>query len=412
MQKDEKGGDNSHFLDNAEGAIAAMCALLVRYGEGKIKSLQSLCDICSDPQSWQKAVQRLCESDAWDGCLASMGGYLTHLKEREPASSMSTLARFLRFLSTPAIAASTRSSSWEPSELSDRNKKSTVYLILPSQRASALSQLLRLWVGACLRGVIKGGLQEKNKVHFVCDEANILGKMDQISDALTIGRGFGIRMQLYYQDLGQLKKCWPDGYDQTLLANVSQVYFCVNDNETAKAVSERLGKATITTQSGGTGTSCQTSSQQGQGGGSSSYSSGRSNNANWQEAGRELLQASEILNLSERIAIVFTPGVRPIWTTMIRYYEVSLSAKPRKVWPAVKAFAAAVFFLVARGGLAVLLTLGIREKWQNEANYPVQTEQWQGDRRPPTPVWFRQSNDNPAAPGDQGKIEYSPGQNK
>ena len=37
-----------------------------------------------------------------------------HLQDRELASTMSTIARFLRFLSTPAIAASTRSSSWNP----------------------------------------------------------------------------------------------------------------------------------------------------------------------------------------------------------------------------------------------------------------------------------------------------------
>ena len=28
-----------------------------------------------------------------------------------------------------------------------------------------------------------------------------------------------------------------------------------------------------------------------------------------------------MLGLSERIAITFTPGVPPIWTTLVRYYE-------------------------------------------------------------------------------------------
>ena len=45
----------------------------------------------------------------------------------------------------------------------------------------------------------------------VASEASSLGRMEQISDVLAIGRGYGIRLQLYYQDLGQIRKCWPDG---------------------------------------------------------------------------------------------------------------------------------------------------------------------------------------------------------
>ena len=89
-------------------------------------------------------------------------------------------------------------------------------------------------------------------VHFLCDEANSLGRMEQISDVLAIGRGYGVRMQLYYQDLGQIRKCWPDGADQTLLANTTQVFFGVNDQTTAEYVSNRLGEQTIVVASGGT----------------------------------------------------------------------------------------------------------------------------------------------------------------
>lgn len=45
--------------------------------------------------------------------------------------------------------------------------------------------------------------------------------------------------------LGQLKLCWPEGQDQTLLSNVTQVYFGVNDQQTAEYVSNRLGDETI-----------------------------------------------------------------------------------------------------------------------------------------------------------------------
>lgn len=316
VERKEEKGDGVHFLDNAEAAIAAMAALVVQFGEDGHKSLQTVCDIVSNPDKWQKAIELMCASDAWQGMLARMGGNLAHLKERELASTMSTISRFLRFLSTPAIAASTRTSSFDPAEI--HGGEFTAYLVLPTERASALSPLLRLQIGTFLRAVVRGGLQEKRKIHFICDEANKLGKMDQISDALTVGRGFGLRMQLYYQDIGEVKKCWPDGAETTLMANVTQVYFGTNDNETAKVVSERLGEETIIITSGGTSTG--TTHQGGdQGQRSTSYSTNGSDN--WAQQGRRLLKPEEVMALPDRIAITFTPGVRPICSRLVRYYE-------------------------------------------------------------------------------------------
>jgi type IV secretion system protein VirD4 len=56
----------------------------------------------------------------------------------------------------------------------------------------------------------------------------------------------------------------------------------------------------------------------------SSTGSSTNENSNWSQMGRKLLKPDEVLGLSERIAITFTPGVPPIWTTLVRYYEESL----------------------------------------------------------------------------------------
>ena len=86
----------------------------------------------------------------------------------------------------------TKKSSFDPADL--LTGKMTINLILPPEHLRTQSPLLRLWIGSLLRTVIKGGLQEKNKVHLICDEAKLLGRMNQLSDILTIGRGYGIRM--------------------------------------------------------------------------------------------------------------------------------------------------------------------------------------------------------------------------
>ncbi len=213
----------------------------------------------------------------------------------------------------------------------------TVYLVLPPDHMRAQSGLLRLWVDSMMRAVVRGGLQEQNKVHFILDEAASLGHMESIDDAVDKFRGYGIRLLFLYQSLGQLKKCFPEGQDQTLLSNCTQVYFGINDYQTAEYVSNRLGEKTIVVASGGTstGTTRQTSDE----GGKGSSSVSKTENDNWSQTGRKLLKPEEILALHERTAITFAQGMRPIWTNLVRYYEESLLDAPPSLWGKFKAAA-------------------------------------------------------------------------
>jgi type IV secretion system protein VirD4 len=250
-------------------------------------------------------------------------------------------------LDTIAVADNTNASTFDPADLVKR--KTTVYLVLPPEHVRAQQALLRLWIGSMLRAVVKGGLQEQNLVHFVLDEAATLGHMDAIDDAVDKYRGYGVRLQFYYQSVGQVRKCFPDGQEQTLLSNVSQIFFGVNDKDTAQYVSDRLGEETIIVTSGGT--SSGTTRQEPMVGQSTiSHSTQRSDN--WAQQARRLLKPEEVAALSSRIAITFTPGVPPVWTTLIRYYEEKLPAAGSLLREKAAIFARSVVFLVISLGLA------------------------------------------------------------
>jgi type IV secretion system protein VirD4 len=146
-----------HWVDSAEAWIAALTALVVRYGEANDRSLQTVRTLLSDPAKLEMAIKLMCSSDAWDGMLARMGNQLTHFAGKELSSVMTTTTRFLRFLDTLAVSDSTKTSSFNPAEL--RKGKMTVYLILPPEHMRAQSPLLRMWIGSLLRAVVRGGLQ-------------------------------------------------------------------------------------------------------------------------------------------------------------------------------------------------------------------------------------------------------------
>lgn len=309
-----------HWNDSAEAWIAAVLATVAYYGEpdSGTRSLQTGREILSDPQKLEMAIRLMCESDAWSGMLARMGGQLKHFVEKEKSSTLTTVSRHLRFLDTLAVAECTRLSSFDPAGL--RKGKMTIYLVLPPDHMRAQSALLRMWIGSLLRAVIRGGPQEHRKVHFILDEAASLGHLECIDDAVDKYRGYGVRLQFYFQSLGQLKRCFPEGQDQTLLSNTSQIYFGINDTATADYVSARLGDQTIVVDSGGTsrGTSHQQSYSAQQ---HASSGSSDSSNANWQQQARRLLKPEELMTLPPRTAITFTPGIVPVCTTLLRYYE-------------------------------------------------------------------------------------------
>jgi type IV secretion system protein VirD4 len=337
-----------HWVDSAETFISAMLAAVAYYGERGERSLQTVRTLLSNPAKMDAIIRLMCESgNAWSGMLARLGHQLTRFQGNELASCHTTVSRFLKFLDTIAVADNTNASTFDPADLVKR--KTTVYLVLPPEHVRAQQALLRLWIGSMLRAVVKGGLQEQNLVHFVLDEAASLGHMEAIDDAVDKYRGYGVRLQFYYQSVGQLKRCFPDGQEQTLLSNVSQIFFGVNDKDTAQYVSDRLGEETIILTSGGTsrGTTRQ-ESQMGQ----STISHSTQGSDNWGQQARRLLKPEEVAALSPRIAITFTPGVPPVWTTLIRYYEEKLPTAVGMIWERLVIFARSVVFLLVALGLA------------------------------------------------------------
>lgn len=119
-------------------------------------------------------------------------------------------------------------------------------------------------------------------------------------------------------------ECWPEGQSQTFLGCTTQIFFGVNALQTAEYVSNRMGDATIVTESGGTNTgwgrsggttySCHPSSNLG-------WNSSGGNSTNWSLMARRLLKPDEVMALHPLTAITFTPGYRPIMTRLVRYFE-------------------------------------------------------------------------------------------
>jgi len=142
-----------HWNDGSEMFIGGTLAAVTRKTDYADRSLQTVRDILSNPANIPRLIELLSESE---GLLPRLGGQLAAFRDRELASTLTTTNRHLRFLDTPLVAASTRASSFSPSEL--RHGKMTVYCIIPPEHARVQSSLLRMWIGTLMRAVMRDGV--------------------------------------------------------------------------------------------------------------------------------------------------------------------------------------------------------------------------------------------------------------
>ena len=80
------------------------------------------------------------------------------------------------------------------------------------------------------------------------DEVANIPPVFNLGSKISLARSKNIRMNLVIQDFQQLKQKYKDDYD-TIKANSDIIYLSTNDINTAKEISEQLGKETIETYS-------------------------------------------------------------------------------------------------------------------------------------------------------------------
>jgi type IV secretion system protein VirD4 len=261
----------------------------------------------------QKYLTLMAASEAYDGAIKEMAAPFIDLADETYSGVMSNLSENTRFLSDPQVKASTAKSSFSMEELV--NRKTTVYVVIPTERMETQKTWLRLIVAAAMHA-FKRPKKRRESGHrclFLIDEFASLGHVDDLPrDIATMG-GFGVDFALAVQGLDQLKDHYGEAKN-TILSNCAYQWFCnLNDLDSAKYVSDVLGKKTVVT----------TSTSDSATAGSKSSSTGKSTTHG--ETGRNLLNPDEILNLGKNVAILVQPKGRPHLLRTVDYWNLPIA---------------------------------------------------------------------------------------
>lgn len=314
-----QGTEHEPFWNNsAEGVLTAFIAFVAACEQDPAKrNLLTVRALLSSRAAYEEAAEEMRQTTGFGGVVRRLGDSLTWLQDKALDSVLSVVQTNTQWMDSPAVAECLSHSDFHPRELRGR---ATLYLILPPEKLETMSPLMRMWLHTTLTTLTRGKASERRPVLFILDEVAQLGRIRILESAITLMRGYGIRLWLIYQSINQLNECYGTKAS-TILENIkTQQYFGTNSYESAEALSKRLGEFTllITSRNTSDGESHPTAQT-----GREPQSSSRSTSTaiTVSEIGRRWLKPEEILTLPDDLALVFHKNIPFIPAKLLKYYE-------------------------------------------------------------------------------------------
>lgn len=168
---------------------------------------------------------------------------LEAMGDNERGSVLSAARTQTQWLDSEKIESALSRSDFRLADL--KRTKMTIYLSLPAMRLSTHARWLRLVILLAITIMERTPGKPEPPVLFVLDEFPVLGHMDSIEKAAGLMAGFGVKLWLVIQNVGQLRQHYKESWE-TFFANCGVITaFSISDSETLKTLSESLGRTGI-----------------------------------------------------------------------------------------------------------------------------------------------------------------------
>lgn len=244
------GGNDRHWDDCASSFLGSgLCLHVAKHP--KYESRRDLITVWElaaeltepDPDNpeYYRLQLEMEQSNAAGGAVRAAAQAFYSRRGGEFSSVTSTLRKNLDWVSYACMHSVLRGLSVDLRDL--KRKPMTVYATLPAMRMHDLGGWLRLLVQLSLAACEDIPDVPQHPVLFILDEFHCLGKLDSIQTAIAQIAGFGVKLWIILQDIGQLKQY---GNSDTFIANAGCIQaFGNSDITTLEYLSKRLGNAQV-----------------------------------------------------------------------------------------------------------------------------------------------------------------------
>lgn len=160
--------------------------------------------------------------------------------ERTRICITSVAVDHLSFITEGAVAGSLFNSTIDLKKV-ERGDPMTIYMVLPPDKLASHGKLLRLWLVTLLNTLSKRTRAPARPTLFLVDEAAQLGELKQLVSAITLMRGYGLRVWSFFQDISQLRSTYPFSWEAILNNCSFHQYFGASTPMAARDLHYYLG---------------------------------------------------------------------------------------------------------------------------------------------------------------------------
>lgn len=298
---------DAHWNEEAKALLSGLIMFAVAHEEADRKTLATVREYLTlPPEKFRALLELMQDSAAAGGLIARAANRFLGKSDREAASVMSSAQRHTHFLDSPRIVAATARSDFQFSAL--RHDLTSIFLVLPPNRLDAYSRWLRLLVAQALQDIARdaeaaqaGSARLKQPALFLLDEFAALGRLEAVERAMGLMAGYGLQLWPILQDMSQLRDLY-GARANTFVANAGVLQtFGVNDFETAKWLSQSMGKETIGYQT-------------------ESHRPGDIATTTQHIAARDLMTPDEIMQIDPTVQLLRVQGKPVIIARKLRYF--------------------------------------------------------------------------------------------
>lgn len=192
----------------------------------------------------------MCGNAHHDGVVAGIGEALSEMArtaEKTFTSVIEVARRQTEFIDSPGMRRCLEASDFKLADLKTSAEGVSLYLSLPQRYMNTHFRWLRMMTALIITEMEKtrGQPRSGHRVLMLLDEFAGLKRMEVIENAAAQIAGFGVKLVMILQTLGQLKETYKENWQIFLGNSGLKIFFQVDDEFTRTYLSKQIGETEV-----------------------------------------------------------------------------------------------------------------------------------------------------------------------
>lgn len=160
-------------------------------------------------------------ADVYPFARAQIAALLSLNADQTRACILSVVRQHLRLFGTDLVGRATATTSFDLGRIRTGSPTS-LFIVVPPGKLRSHDALIRMWLSALMGVMSQRKSAPDAPTLLILDEVAQLGRIEQVTQAITLMRGYGLRCVLALQSYAQLRQLYPQEHE-VLMENCGSI---------------------------------------------------------------------------------------------------------------------------------------------------------------------------------------------